>query len=152
MHFSFPSHLKKTTVVVESLSNNTTKCTVPENTSLLQDLINSMRNLHQISWRNMFYTNVYILYFWFTFAIDGDVECFDLVCSSLHKYLHETFHSNSLTVMFQIQINTRNSLTECPYINISSFHQFNHARLMEIRQPKHGINTDCPHLPWHLNS
>ena len=35
--FSFPSDLKKTTVVVESLSYNTTKCTVPENTSLLQD-------------------------------------------------------------------------------------------------------------------
>ena len=31
--------MKKTTVVVESLSNNTTKCTVPENTSLLQDRI-----------------------------------------------------------------------------------------------------------------
>ena len=28
--FSFPSDLKKTTVVVESLSNITTKCTVPE--------------------------------------------------------------------------------------------------------------------------
>ena len=40
--------LSTTTVVVESLSNNTTKCTVPENTSLLQDLINSMRNLHQL--------------------------------------------------------------------------------------------------------
>ena len=37
MHFSFPSDLKKTTVVVESLSNNTTKCTVPDNTSLLQE-------------------------------------------------------------------------------------------------------------------
>ena len=32
-------YLKKTTVVVESLSNNTTKYTVPENTSLLQDTI-----------------------------------------------------------------------------------------------------------------
>ena len=30
------------------LSYNTTKCTVQENTSLLLDLINSMRNLHQI--------------------------------------------------------------------------------------------------------
>ena len=39
---------KKTTTVVESLSTNTTRCTVPENTSLLQDLINSMRNLHQM--------------------------------------------------------------------------------------------------------
>ena len=43
----YPSDLKKTTVVVESLSTNTTRCTVPENTSLLQDLINSMRNVHQ---------------------------------------------------------------------------------------------------------
>ena len=48
MHFSFPSDLKKTTAVVESLSTNTTKCTVPENSSLLQDLINSMRNLRQM--------------------------------------------------------------------------------------------------------
>ena len=48
MHFSLLSDLKKTTAVVESLSTNTTRCTVPENTSLLQDLISSMRNLHQI--------------------------------------------------------------------------------------------------------
>ena len=40
--------MKKTTAVVESLSTNTTRCTVPENTSLLQELINSMRNLHHI--------------------------------------------------------------------------------------------------------
>ena len=46
--FQYPLDLKKTTVVVESLSTNTTRCTVPDNTSLLQDLINSMRILHQI--------------------------------------------------------------------------------------------------------
>ena len=45
--FQYHSDLKKTTVVVESLSTDATRCTVPENTSLLQDLINSMRNLHQ---------------------------------------------------------------------------------------------------------
>ena len=45
----FPSDLKKTTVVVESLSSNTTKCSVPENISILQDYFNRMRNLHQIA-------------------------------------------------------------------------------------------------------
>ena len=39
---------KKTTEVVESLSTTSTRCSVTEITSLLQDLINRMRNLHQI--------------------------------------------------------------------------------------------------------
>ena len=47
LNFNFPLDLKKTTVVVESLSSNTTKCSVPENISILQDYFNRMRNLHQ---------------------------------------------------------------------------------------------------------
>ena len=50
MHFSILSDLKKTTVVVESLSTTSTRCSVPEITSLLQDSTNRMRNLHQIMW------------------------------------------------------------------------------------------------------
>ena len=38
MHFSILSDLKKTTAVVESLSTTSTKCSVTEITSLLQDL------------------------------------------------------------------------------------------------------------------
>ena len=48
MHSSFLSDLKKTTVVVESLSSTSTRCSVTEITNLLQDWINRMRNLHQI--------------------------------------------------------------------------------------------------------
>ena len=48
MHFSILSDLKKITEVVESLSTTSTRCSVTEITSLLQDLINRMRNLHQI--------------------------------------------------------------------------------------------------------
>ena len=38
----------KTTAVVESLSYYKTNVLFPENTNLLQDLFNSMRNLHLI--------------------------------------------------------------------------------------------------------
>ena len=38
MHFSILSDLKKTTVVVESLSTTSTRCSVTEITSLLQDI------------------------------------------------------------------------------------------------------------------
>ena len=48
MHFSILSDLKKTTVVVESLSTTSTRCSVPEITSFLQNSTNRMRNLHQI--------------------------------------------------------------------------------------------------------
>ena len=48
MHFSILSDLKKTTAVVESLSTTSTRCSVTEITSLLQDSTNRMRNLHQI--------------------------------------------------------------------------------------------------------
>ena len=48
MHFSILSDLKKTTEVVESLSTTSTRCSVTEITNLLQDLINRMRNIHQI--------------------------------------------------------------------------------------------------------
>ena len=48
LHFSIPSDLKKTTAVVESLSTTSTRCSVTEITSLLQDSTNRMRNLHQI--------------------------------------------------------------------------------------------------------
>ena len=37
MHFSILSDLKKTTAVVESLSTTSTRCSVPEITTLLQD-------------------------------------------------------------------------------------------------------------------
>ena len=47
MHFSILSDLKKTTEVVESLSTTSTRCSVTEITSLLQDSNNRMRNLHQ---------------------------------------------------------------------------------------------------------
>ena len=40
--------LKKTTGVVDSLSATSTRCSVTEITSLLQDSTNRMRNLHQI--------------------------------------------------------------------------------------------------------
>ena len=43
------TELKKTTVVVESLSTTSTRWSVPEITSLLQDSTNRMRNLHQIN-------------------------------------------------------------------------------------------------------
>ena len=39
MHSSFPSDLKKTTAVVESMSTISTRCSVTEITSLLQDII-----------------------------------------------------------------------------------------------------------------
>ena len=48
MHFSILSDLKKTTEVVESLSTTSTRCSVTEITSLVQDSTNWMRNLHQI--------------------------------------------------------------------------------------------------------
>ena len=48
MHFSILSDLKKTTAVVDSLSYTSTRCSVTETTSLLQDSTNRMRNLHQI--------------------------------------------------------------------------------------------------------
>ena len=48
MHFSILSDLKKTTEVVESLSTTSTRCSVTEITSILQHLINRMRNLHQM--------------------------------------------------------------------------------------------------------
>ena len=48
MHFSILSDLKKTTVVVESLSTTSMRCSVTEITSLLQDSTDRMRNLHQI--------------------------------------------------------------------------------------------------------
>ena len=48
LHFSILSDLKKTTAVVETLSTTSTRCSVTEITSLLQDSINRMRNLHQI--------------------------------------------------------------------------------------------------------
>ena len=48
MHFSILSDLKKTTAVVESLSTTSTRCSVTEITSLLQDSTNRMRNLHKI--------------------------------------------------------------------------------------------------------
>ena len=48
LHFSILSDLKKTTAVVESLSATSTRCSVTEITSLLQDSTNRMRNLHQI--------------------------------------------------------------------------------------------------------
>ena len=44
--------LKKTTAVVESLSTTSTRCSVTEITSLLQDSTNKMRNLHQIKFPN----------------------------------------------------------------------------------------------------
>ena len=47
MHFSILSDLKKTTAVVESWSTTSTRCSVTEITSLLQDSTNRMRNLHQ---------------------------------------------------------------------------------------------------------
>ena len=40
--------LKKTTAVVESLSTTSTRCSVTEINSLLQDSTNRMRNLHKI--------------------------------------------------------------------------------------------------------
>ena len=49
LHFSILSGLKKTTAVVESLSTTSTRCSVTEMTSLLQDSTNRMRNLHQDS-------------------------------------------------------------------------------------------------------
>ena len=49
MHFIILSDLKKTTVVVESLSTTSTRCSVTEITSLLQDSTNRIRNLHQIN-------------------------------------------------------------------------------------------------------
>ena len=49
MHFSILSDLKKTTAVVESLSTTSTRCSVTEITSLLQDSTNRIRNLHQIN-------------------------------------------------------------------------------------------------------
>ena len=48
MHFSILSDMKKTTAVVESLSTTSTRCSVKEITSLLQDSTKRMRNLHQI--------------------------------------------------------------------------------------------------------
>ena len=48
MHFSILSDLKNTTEVVESLSTTSTRCSVTEITSLLQDSTNKIRNLHQI--------------------------------------------------------------------------------------------------------
>ena len=47
MHFSILSDLKKTTAVVESLSTTSTRCSVTEITSLLQDSTNRMRNLYK---------------------------------------------------------------------------------------------------------
>ena len=46
--FQYPFSLKQTTAVVERLSTTSTRCSVPEITSLLQDSTNRMRNLHQI--------------------------------------------------------------------------------------------------------
>ena len=43
MHFSILSDLKKTTVVVESLSTTSTRCSVTENTSFLQEEVSSQR-------------------------------------------------------------------------------------------------------------
>ena len=43
------SDLKKTTAVVESLSTTSTRCSVTEIFSLLQDSTNRMRNLHQMA-------------------------------------------------------------------------------------------------------
>ena len=42
------SDLQKATAVVESLSTTSTRCSVTEISSLLQDSTNRMRNLHQI--------------------------------------------------------------------------------------------------------
>ena len=48
MHSSSLSDLKKTTGVVESSSKTSTRCSVHEDYSQLQDYINRMRNLHQM--------------------------------------------------------------------------------------------------------
>ena len=48
MDSSSLSDLKKSTVVDDSLSKTSTRCSVPENTNQLQDCINRMRNLHQM--------------------------------------------------------------------------------------------------------
>ena len=75
MHLSILSDLKKTTAVVESLSTTSTRCSVTEITSLLQDSTNRMRNLHQV-----------FPYFWWVWYLVYLAWCFSHV--HLTSWLH----------------------------------------------------------------